>query len=107
MRHDFPHVASRLLAAAFHGEDGAGLVAKIRRTPLQTQVSDPDRLTNVVGAFHLRSGAPERLQDRTVIIVDDVLTTGATISAATDAIQQARPHQCLYLTLARSRATIA
>jgi predicted amidophosphoribosyltransferase len=38
--------------------------------------------------------------------VDDVLTTGATVCAAVNTILQARPHQCLYLTLARSRATI-
>lgn len=107
VRHDFPRVASRVLAMALDGEDGAGLLKKIRRTPLQTQLSDPDRLTNVAGAFHLRSEAAQHLQGRTVVIVDDVLTTGATIGAATDVVLEARLHQCLYLTLARSRATIA
>jgi len=102
----FPHVASKVLATALNGDFGGGLLLKSRRTPLQTQLSDAERLTNVDGVFELSSGAVDRLHGRTVVIVDDVLTTGATLYAATNVILQARPHQCLYLTLARSRATI-
>jgi predicted amidophosphoribosyltransferase len=102
----FPHVACRILSAGFAGDSGSGLLLKTRRTPLQTQLSDTERLKNVESVFELSSNAPDQLRDRTVVIVDDVLTTGATVCAATNVILQARPHQCLYLTLARSRATI-
>lgn len=104
--HHFPHVASRVLATAFGGDFGGGLLLKTRRTLLQTQLSDTERLANVDGAFELSFGATDQLSTRTVVIVDDVLTTGATVRAAENAVLQARPHQCLYLTLARSRATI-
>jgi predicted amidophosphoribosyltransferase len=105
LRH-FPHVACRILSAEVQGDSGSGLLLKTRRTPLQTQLSDVKRLKNVDGAFELSSHATGELRDRTVVIVDDVLTTGATVCAAANTILQARPHQCLYLTLARSRATI-
>jgi predicted amidophosphoribosyltransferase len=104
--HHFPHVACRILSADFKGDSASGLLLKTHRTPLQTQLSDAKRLTNVDGVFELSSNAARELRDRTVVIVDDVLTTGATVCAAANTILQARPHQCLYLTLARSRATI-
>ncbi|MCX6098100.1 MAG: phosphoribosyltransferase family protein [Caldiserica bacterium] len=103
----FPQVACRKLSTRCDGDSGIGLLLKTRRTPLQTQLPDTQRLKNVDGVFELSSSAPGELHDRTVVIVDDVLTTGATVCAATNVILQARPHQCLYLTLARSRATIA
>lgn len=103
---DFPSFAARVLADAFQGEDGTGLLVKVRNTPLQTKLSDTERRTNVAGAFQLSSGAVHMVEGRSIVIVDDVLTTGATIDAATEAILPAHPHQCLYLTLARSRATI-
>ena len=104
--HQFPQVACRALAQAFGGEYGGHLVRKNRRTPLQTQLTDEQRLTNVTGAFSAVEGAAASMQGRTVVIVDDVLTTGATIRAVTTTILRTRPNQCLYLTLARSRATI-
>jgi predicted amidophosphoribosyltransferase len=104
--HHFPHVAAKTFATAFDGDFGSGLLLKTRRTPLQTQLSDAERLTNIDNAFELSCGASGQLRARTVIIVDDVLTTGATVRAAENVILQACPHQCLYLTLARSRATI-
>jgi predicted amidophosphoribosyltransferase len=102
----FPHVACKVLSTAFHGNFASGLLLKTRRTPLQTQLSDTERVRNVDGVFGLSSTAAEQMLGRTVVIVDDVLTTGATVCAAMNVILQARPHQCLYLTLARSRATI-
>lgn len=104
--HHFPHVACRILSTGVGGDYGSGYLLKTCRTPLQTQLSDMERLKNVDGVFELSPQAVDQLYARTVIIVDDVLTTGATVCAATKIILQARPHQCLYLTLARSRATI-
>jgi len=104
--HQFPQVACRALAQTLGGEYGADLVRKTRRTPLQTQLGDVDRLTNVAGAFEVTESAAGSMRGRTVVIVDDVLTTGATIHAVTTSILRTRPNQCLYLTLARSRATI-
>ena len=105
-RHHFPCIASAAVSRELHGEWIPGLVQKVRRTQLQTKVSDAARLTNVAGAFSVPAEMRQRLHNRTVIIVDDVLTTGATICAMQEAVLEAGPNQCFYLTLARSRATI-
>ena len=106
-RHHFPSIASEAVALKLHGDCAPGVVQKVRKTALQTKVPDAVRLTNVAGAFAVPLEMRERLRHRTVIIVDDVLTSGATICAVQEAVLEAGPNQCFYLTLARSRATIA
>ncbi len=102
----FPQVACNTLTAVFGGDTANNLLQKTHHTPLQTQLTDAQRLANVAGAFSVIEGGAATMRDKTVVIVDDVLTTGATVRAVMAAILKTRPHQCLYLTLARSRATI-
>ena len=53
------------------------LIVRTRHTPHQAQLSYDERLKNLDGAFERRSEIPHAQ----IVIVDDVLTTGATISA--------------------------
>lgn len=63
---------------------------RIRRTRTQAlHRNADDRYRNVSGAFCLRH--PERLRSKHILLVDDVLTTGATVAACADAILQALP----------------
>lgn len=60
-------------------------VRRVRATPKQVGTTRAERLRNVEGAF-----APVRsLTDLRVLLIDDVLTTGATASAASRAVRQA------------------
>ena len=52
---------------------------RIRHTPSQTRRSRQERIENVQHAFQLSD--PSRLKGRHVILVDDVLTTGATLES--------------------------
>jgi ComF family protein len=64
-----------------------GWLWRTRATPLQTEQSPAARWDNVRGAF---ATAPRPdLKGRTVLLVDDVLTTGATASEAARALRSA------------------
>ena len=47
------------------------------------------RRRNVEGAFVVKPERRDRIADRRVLLVDDVLTTGATVNACTRALRRA------------------
>lgn len=57
-----------------------------------------ERLKNVQNAF---LATPARVDGKVVVLIDDVLTTGATISACCDALLRAGAQEVRVLTLAR------
>ena len=77
------------------------LLVRRRRTASQGRRSRAGRALNVRGAFapHPRRGA--RAEGRAVVLVDDVLTTGATVEACTRALLRAGAARVDVLTLAR------
>lgn len=66
-----------------------GLLLRTRYTETQTQLSMEDRKTNVLGAFALCPGRPWRALGRRIVIIDDVITTGATITACASVLASA------------------
>lgn len=71
-----------------------------RRTGSQAGLSHAQRRANVSGAFAVRR--PKRVRGRRVLLVDDVMTTGATASACAAALKQAGAAYVAVLTLART-----
>jgi len=61
----------------------AGALRRTRHTPPQVGLGPEARAANVQGAFE---AAPAQVAGRAVLLVDDVLTTGATMSAAAEAL---------------------
>ena len=66
-----------------------GCLRKRRHTSSQVGLTGDERLRNEEGSFVVRH--PERLASKHVLLVDDVLTTGATIVAAADALLESVP----------------
>ncbi len=63
------------------------LLRRIRYTTTQTQFDRAQRIENLAGAFRLRRGAD--VQGCRVLLVDDVLTTGSTLSECAGVLKRA------------------
>ncbi|GCB33544.1 amidophosphoribosyltransferase [Bacteroides faecalis] len=73
-------------------------VIRKKNTETQTRKSTFERWENVDGIFELRSS--EHLQGKHVLVVDDVLTTGATTVACVSALMEVQGIRISILTLA-------
>jgi predicted amidophosphoribosyltransferase len=65
------------------------LLTRHRRTVTQDGKSRDQRYANVTGAFDVADGWREQIRGKEILLVDDVLTTGATLSACAEACLQA------------------
>ncbi len=89
--------------------DGAGkgrprlacrALRRTRATPPQTGLSIAARRENVRGVFATPDA--EALRGRTIVLIDDVMTTGATLSESAAALKRAGAERVVALTLARA-----
>ena len=66
-----------------------GVLERVRYTPSQTALTIPMRAMNVSGAFRVPPERVRRVEGRTFLLVDDVVTTGATMQACGSALRAA------------------
>lgn len=74
-------------------------LVRTRNTPQQARLPGDQRAANVDGAFAVTTAAP--LRGASYVLIDDVLTTGATASACAAALKDAGAGWVGVLTLAR------
>jgi ComF family protein len=77
-----------------------GLLRRVRNTPSQAKLSPSARQTNLHQAFASRLDAP--LTGRTILLVDDVLTSGATCHEAARTLRAAGAGSVRVAVLARA-----
>ena len=74
------------ITEAYHIPLSVGNLVRARNTKQQTLLSEKERWTNVHGAF--RINRPAGFFRKNVLIIDDLLTTGATVSEAAGALKR-------------------
>jgi len=72
---------------------------RVRPTATQAGLTRPQRRENVRGAFEAQSAA---VKDRTILLIDDVMTTGATLDSCAAALRDAGATRVLALSVART-----
>lgn len=87
------------LARRLRSRKNARLLRRIRPTSTQTNLTAAQRLSNVQNAF--KHGSRKMLEGRRVLLVDDVMTTGATVNACAKALKKGGAQSVHVLTVAR------
>jgi len=90
---------ARRLARKLRCDYDAKALRRTRETQSQAGLEMAERVKNVAGAFQAN---PIRIAGRSVLLVDDVLTTGATARAAAAALKQAGARRLFLLTATRA-----
>jgi competence protein ComFC len=89
---------ARKIASAYSKPVSSDNLVRRRHTRTQTDLQSSERLTNVKDSFALRF--PELVKGKNILLVDDVMTTGATSSEASRALKNAGACTVFVLTLA-------
>jgi ComF family protein len=76
-----------------------GAVFRVRDTRSQVGLSAPERRLNISNAFR---ADPVRVSGKVILLLDDVTTTGATLTACSEALIKAGAKSVYALTLARA-----
>lgn len=93
---------SRILCECLSAVSGKevldGVLIRRTRTRAQAELEKEDRILNVQGCFLVKDEGP--LREKHILLVDDVLTTGATLSEAAKTLKSAGAAAVTALTLA-------
>jgi ComF family protein len=96
---------SALLAEAITKASGVpvvlGALKRVKATPQQVGLSQSARALNVQGAFRVSPSGKAAVAGRRLILVDDVITTGATVDACARALLRAGAAEVSVLAFAR------
>lgn len=80
------------------------VLERARATRTQTRLTPEERLANVSGAFRVVDGKRQALRSAHVVLVDDVVTTAATLNACAAALVVGGARIVSYLTFGRAPA---
>ena len=75
---------------------------RVRRTTSQVGLSPDQRRRNVAGAFKVPNSQASAVKGKSIVLIDDVITTGATVEACARALRRAGALRVDVLALARA-----
>ncbi len=76
---------------------------KVKDNEVQSRLSGKDRFRNVAGVFAVQPNAISKLSGKNILLLDDVLTTGATASECSKMLKKAGAASVFLLTVASTR----
>jgi ComF family protein len=82
-----------------------GVVDRSRETSSQTRLTPEERQGNVAGSFQIRGRTPDSLSGAHVVLVDDVVTTAATLNECAKVLYDAGARIISYVTFGRAHAS--
>ena len=100
-RYNQSALLAQALARIVDRPAATGILVRRRSTPSQGGLSRTGRIANVRGAFAIAGQQAEGPRGRRVLLVDDVMTTGATLSECARVLRRAGAAQVDVVTLAR------
>lgn len=95
---------ARWLAERWQRPAWCDVLERARSTPTQTRLTPEERLANVSGAFRVHDAAKQVLRGAHVVLVDDVVTTAATLNACAAALIAGGARIVSYVTFGRAPA---
>jgi ComF family protein len=91
-------VLAEKIAVIFNKKLVADNLIRVKNTHTQTELMTLQRLSNVKGCFKVKEGSV--FEGKNILLVDDVLTTGATCSEAANALKQSKANIVFVITAA-------
>lgn len=97
-------VIADALASRWNVPARTDVLERSRSTATQTKLTPEQRLANVSNAFRVAAGAAPALRNAHVVVVDDVITTAATLNACAAALFAGGARILSYVTFGRAPA---
>lgn len=79
------------------------LLSKIENKKHQAELSQQERLKNLIGSFVVCDDAKQKIKNKGVLIVDDVFTTGATLSECAKVLKRVASCKIKTVTFAKTK----
>jgi len=92
---------AKIIAKHGHAKVAGDMLRRVRPTQQQIGLSKAERAANVQGAFAVAPDKTADVHGRHIILIDDVLTSGATADACARALLRAKAKQVDVLVFAR------
>jgi len=78
------------------------VLARTHASPAQSSLAAAERRANLRGAFAVRRRYASRIVGRDIVLIDDVVTTGSTLAAASEALLEGGARSVMGVALART-----
>jgi ComF family protein len=92
---------ARILAKVSKIDYGRNILYKIKDTPNQRDLSQLERANNLLDAFSIEPNKAKMLIGKNILLIDDIVTTGATVNECAKVLLQFGASKVNVLTIAR------